>query len=68
MSVVVPSKEKILKEGWFRKKGGKGHVNKTSITRRYFVLTDRYLDWYAAPVCCIFSYILYAKYFRFSKL
>jgi phage FluMu protein Com len=49
MAVVVSGKDQIIKEGWFRKKGGRGHVNKTTHTRRYFVLTDRYLDWYDAP-------------------
>lgn len=41
--------DKVNREGWFRKKGGRGHADKSS-KRRYIILTERYLDWYTAPV------------------
>jgi hypothetical protein len=40
--------DKVNREGWFRKKGGRGHADKSS-KRRYIILTERYLDWYTAP-------------------
>jgi len=50
--------EKVVKEDWFKKTAGKGSNISTKITnktgkkngrRRYFVLTDRYLDWFVTP-------------------
>eukprot|EP01126_Amoeba_proteus_P025602 TRINITY_DN2549_c0_g1_i6.p1 TRINITY_DN2549_c0_g1~~TRINITY_DN2549_c0_g1_i6.p1 ORF type:complete len:348 (-),score=118.89 TRINITY_DN2549_c0_g1_i6:145-1125(-) len=45
----LESTDKILKEGWWKKKGGKGHIDHLSVKNRYIVLTDRYLDWYQKP-------------------
>jgi len=45
-------REKSIKEEWFKKKGGKGALVTTKAgtgKRRYFVLTDRYLDWFLQP-------------------
>lgn len=42
--------EKVIKEGWFRKKTFKGLG---SGKRYYFVLNDLYLEWFVAPVCII---------------
>jgi len=41
--------DKVILEGWWKKKGGKGHVNKKIHKHRYVILTDRYLDWYEKP-------------------
>jgi len=38
----------VIKEGWWKKKGGKGHIDKMA-KNRYVVLTDHYLDWYTRP-------------------
>jgi len=48
--------DKVIREGWFRKKGGRGHADKSS-KRRYIILTERYLDWYVAPVSIAFIFI-----------
>jgi LSD1 subclass zinc finger protein len=41
--------DKVLLEGWWKKKGGKGHINQKTGKHRYFILTPRYLDWYEKP-------------------
>jgi hypothetical protein len=46
------SSEKVIKEDWFRKRGGKGANISTQVgngKRKYFVLTEKYLDWYEMP-------------------
>jgi hypothetical protein len=41
--------DKVLLEGWWKKRGGKGHINQKTGKHRYFILTPRYLDWYEKP-------------------
>lgn len=48
--------EKVIKEGWFRKKTYKGLG---SGKRYYFVLNDLYLEWFVAPVCTIFYFMVF---------
>jgi len=46
-----------VREDWFRKRGGKGASVTTKVhmpggsggQRKYFVLTERYLDWFETP-------------------
>ena len=47
-------------EGWWTKKAGKGStlVDKTKTKHRYFILTERYLDWYEKPVRLYYSDLL----------
>jgi len=48
----MSSGEKVIKEDWFRKRGGKGANITTQVgngKRKYFVLTEKYLDWYEMP-------------------
>jgi len=52
----MSQREKVVIEDWFRKRGGKGSAITTKVSglsstgkRRYFVLSDRYLDWFDTP-------------------
>jgi len=42
-------RDKVLLEGWWKKIPGKGNINKKKTSHRYFMLTERYLDWYEKP-------------------
>eukprot|EP01127_Copromyxa_protea_P004230 TRINITY_DN14126_c0_g1_i1.p1 TRINITY_DN14126_c0_g1~~TRINITY_DN14126_c0_g1_i1.p1 ORF type:complete len:331 (-),score=50.67 TRINITY_DN14126_c0_g1_i1:123-1115(-) len=42
--------DKVIKEGWWKKVGGKGYyVDKKIPKNQYIILTDQYLDWYSRP-------------------
>lgn len=45
----VANKDTILKEGWFKKRNFRGEVGK-SYSKRWFVLSARYIEWYDFPV------------------
>ena len=39
----------VILEGWWLKRGGKGNLNKKP-HHRYYIVTERYFDWYEKPV------------------
>jgi len=39
----------VILEGWWRKIPGKGTINKKKTSHRYFMVTERYMDWYEKP-------------------
>jgi len=52
MATANMQQDKVLVEGWWLKKAGKGSkslMDRTKPKHRYFILTERYLDWYEKP-------------------
>jgi len=43
------SKDKVILEGWWKKSNQKGYHDLKKGSNRYFVLTERFLDWYKKP-------------------